>query len=296
MTSVSSLSSGLPAGSVGSALSGTSTTADSSLADALTGGTTDPLAAAASGGASDSSSIGDSTSAALQAISNQISALSAQAASNVQEFDKTTNDVLYDNNATARSIGQLRLNTTRLNVVSALSPNDPVDTFSFTASTTGATKLSALINDPTDTNANANDSQDARIQIFAQGKGLVADSDSSAGTAYTNYQALQNGTYDMDAGNYTIKVTRADGVDSANKNTYNYALQLTQGDTYSQDFTTTEQAYQQGSDPFGLGVDSNSPASILAGSMSDAYNFISQLQFGGTGTSKLLGYIYTSSV
>jgi hypothetical protein len=133
-----------------------------------------------------------------------------------------------------------------------------------------------------------------RVQIFAQGQGLVADSDSSAGSAYTNYQALQNGTYDMAAGNYTIKVTRADGVDTQDKNTYNYAIQLTQGDTYTQDYTTTEQAYQQGSDPFGLGVDDNSPASILAGSMSDAYNFISNLTIGQSGTSKLLGYIYTS--
>jgi hypothetical protein len=307
MTSVSPLSSALTSGTAASALTGTSaTTADSSLASALAGNTTDPLAAAASGGTTSSSptdSIADSTSKALQQISDQIAALgasnAASAASNVQEFEKTTNDVLYDNNATARSIGQLRLNTTRLNVVSALSPKDNIDTFTFTASTPGATKLGLLVNDPSAADQTADASGDVHVQIFAKGKGLVADSDPNAGTAYQNYQALKAGTYNMDRGDYTIRVTRADGVDAQSKNTYNYAIQLTQGDKYTQDYTVTEQAYDPSSNnPLGVGAyDDNSPAAILSGSMSDAYNFISQLgPIGQTGTSKLLGFIYTTSV
>jgi len=109
MTSVNALSSGLTSGTAASALAGTSgTTADSSLANALTGQTTDPTAAAAAGGTisqSGTDSIADSTSKALQQISDQIAALGATASSNVQEFEKTTSDVLYDNNATARTIG-----------------------------------------------------------------------------------------------------------------------------------------------------------------------------------------------
>jgi hypothetical protein len=61
----------------------------------------------------------------------------------------------------------------------------------------------------------------------------------------------------------------------------------------------TEQAYDPNSgNPLGVGAyDANSPASILGGSLTDAYNFISQLgPVGQTGTSKLLGFIYTSSI
>lgn len=304
MTTVSALSSSLTSGTAASALTGTSsTTADSSLASALAGQTTDPLAAAAAGGSTSSSSssdsIADSASKALQQISDQIAALGSQTTSDAaQEFDKTTNDVLYDNNATARTIGQLRLNTTRLNVISALTAKDTVDTFTFTASTAGQTKLGILVNDPTATDQTADASGDVRVQIFAKGQGLVADSDKSAGSAYQNYQALQNGTYDMARGDYTIRVTRADGVDPQNNNSYNYAIQLTQGDTYTQDYSVTEQAYDPSSNnPTGVGAyDDNSPTSILSGSLTDSYNFISQLgAIGQTGTSKLLGFIYTTS-
>ena len=301
MTTVSALSSGLTSGTAASALSGTSaTTADSSLASALAGKTTDPTKAAASGGTSSaSSSIADSTSAALKQISDQIAALGAKAASNVQEFEKTTNDVLYDNNATARSIGQLRLNTTRLNVVSALSPKDDVDTFTFTASTPGTTKLGLLVNDPTAKDQTKDASGNIHFQIFAKGKGVIADSDPSSGTAYKNYQALKAGTFNLDRGDYTIRVTRATGVDPQKKNSYNYAVQLSQGTTFKQDYTVTEKAYDPNSgNPLGVGAyDANSPASILGGALTDSYNFISQLgAIGQTGTSKLLGFIYTTSV
>src|SRR5690348_7742292 len=116
MTSVTStLSSGLTSGSTGSSLSsalnGTSSSSSTSsdLSNVLTGGN-----------ASADNVIADSTSEALQQISDAINALGAKAADNVQEFEKTSQDVFYDNNVTARNIGQLRLNTTRLNVISAV--------------------------------------------------------------------------------------------------------------------------------------------------------------------------------
>jgi hypothetical protein len=293
MSTVSALSSGLSSGTAASALSGTkSTNADSSLANALTGNKS------SSTGSSASDSIADSTSKALQQISNQIAALGASAAGNVQEFEKTTNDVLYDNNATARSIGQLRLNTTRLNVISAITAKDDVDTFSFTASSNGATKLGVLVNDPKAKNQLADASGNLRVQIFAKGKGLVADSDKNAGTAYKNYQALKAGSFDLARGDYTIRVSRAAGVDTPEKNNYNYAIQLTQGTKFSQDYTVTEKAYDPNSNnPTGIGAyDNNSPGALLGGALSDAYSFVSQLgPIGQTGTSKLLGFIYTTS-
>ena len=291
MTSVSSLSSGLTPGTTGSslsnALSGTSsTTAGSDLTNALSGTNN-----------SASTAIGDSTSEALQQISDAIAAIGAQASGDVQEFEKTTQDVLYDNNATGRAIGQLRLNSTRLNVISAISPKDTADVFTFNVSSSGTTKLNVLVNDPTATDQEKDASANLRIQIFAKGKGVVADSDPGAGDAYKNYVALKNGSFDLAGGQYSIRVARAASIDPQAKNTYNYALQLSQGTRYTQDYTVTEQGYTAGTDdPFGLGSSSDSPLSILSDSLADSYSNIASLSpIGTTGTSKLLGFIYSSS-
>jgi len=243
-------------------------------------------------------SIVDATSQALQDISDQIAAsLSATAGQNVQEFEKTSQDVLYDNNATARQIGQLSLNSSRLNVISALGAKDKVDTFSVNVSTRGNTKLSLLVNDPSDPNPLQESSGKVRVQIFAKGKGLVADSDSGSATAYDNYKALKQGTFNMSSGQYIIRVTRADGADTQAKGTFNYALQMTQGTKYTKDFTTTEQAYTQGTDdPFGMQNNANSQMNILTDSLADAFSRINSLPAIGTsGTSKLLGMIYSGS-
>jgi hypothetical protein len=288
---ISSVTSGLTSGS-SSGLLGTSSSSSGSS-------TTSNLNSALSGNGNASSTIGDTTSAALQAISDQVAALSAgaSASSDVQEFEKTTQDVLYDNNATGRQIGQLSLNQNRLNVISALNAKDQVDTFTFNASTSGNTKFSILVNDPSNDNPLADSSGKVRVQIFAKGKGLVADSDPTAGDAYQNYLALKKGTYSMSSGQYVVRVTRADSSATAAKSPYNYALQLTQGTKYTKDFTVTEQAYTEGTDdPFGLTNNANSPANILADSLSDAYSNINSLPaIGTTGTSKLLGMIYTGS-
>jgi hypothetical protein len=288
---ISSVTSGLTSGS-SSGLLGTSSSSSGSS-------TTSNLNSALSGNSNASSTIGDTTSAALQAISDQVAALSAgaSASSDVQEFEKTTQDVLYDNNATGRQIGQLSLNQNRLNVISALNAKDQVDTFTFNASTSGNTKFSILVNDPSNDNPLADSSGKVRVQIFAKGKGLVADSDPTAGDAYQNYLALKKGTYSMSSGQYVVRVTRADSSATAAKSPYNYALQLTQGTKYTKDFTVTEQAYTEGTDdPFGLTNNANSPANILADSLSDAYSNINSLPaIGTTGTSKLLGMIYTGS-
>ncbi|MDQ7247158.1 hypothetical protein [Dongia sedimenti] len=288
---ISSVTSGLTSGtntSLNNALSGTSSSSGSS--------TTSNLNSTLAGNNS-ASTIADSTSEALQQISDQIAAISATASGDVQEFEKTTQDVLYDNNATARNIGQLSLNTNRLNVISQLSAKDQVDVFSVNVATTGNTKFSALVNDPSNSNPLADSSGKVRIQIFAKGKGLVADSDSGAGEAYQNYQALKKGTFSMKSGQYIIRVTRADGVDPQAKSPYNYALQLTQGTKYTKDFTVTEQGYTEGTDdPFGITNNANSPANILADSLSDAFSNINSLPAIGTsGTSKLLGMIYSGS-
>jgi hypothetical protein len=292
MTTVSTLSSGL-------------NTSSSSLSSALGGSSasngnkdlTNTLAGTGSSASSANTAIADSTSTALQQIADQIAAISAQAADNVQEFDKTTQDVLYDNNATARDIGRLKLNTSRLSVISALSPNDAADVFSFNVSSTGKAKLSTLVNDPSEADSTKS-TANIRMQIFAKGKGLIADSDPNSGDAYQNYLALKNGALEVQSGQYSMRISRPDGFDPQNKKTLNYALQLTQGTTYTQDFTTTEQAYTPGTDdPFGMNNSSNSPSQILSDSLADAYSAVNSLPAIGTsGTSKLLGLIYTGKI
>jgi hypothetical protein len=283
---ISPVTSGLTSSSSSGLLGNSSSSSSSSS-------TTSNLNNALSGNAA--STIADSTSDALQAISDQIAALGARAPDNVQEFEKTSQDVLYDNNATARQIGQLSLNTNRLNVISALNAKDKIDTFAVNVSTTGNTKFSILVNDPSNSNPLADSSGKVRVQIFAKGKGLVADSDAGAGTANENYQALKAGKFSMSSGQYVIRVTRADGVDPSAKSPYNYAIQMSQGTTYKKDFTTTEQAYTEGTDdPFGIANNANSPANILTDSLADAFSRINSLPAIGTsGTSKLLGMIYT---
>jgi hypothetical protein len=191
------------------AISGlTSSTTQSTLGNTLTGNTssnasTDLSNAIAgtnqSGANSATDAIGDSTSDALQQISDAIAQIGAQASGDVQEFERTSQDVLYDNNATGRQIGQLRLNTTRLNLISAMSSQDKVDVFSFNA-TSGSTKINLLVNDPNATDQTKDASANLRVQIFAKGKGLVADSDPGAGDAYKAYQSMKNGQLDLAAG------------------------------------------------------------------------------------------------
>jgi len=284
---VSPITSGLNSNS-GGLLSGSSSSSSNN--------STSNLNNALSGNSNADQTIADTTSDALQEISDQIAALANSAPSDAQEFEKTSQDVLYDNNATARQIGQLSLNSNRLNVISALNARDKVDTFAMNVSTTGKTKFSILVNDPSNSNPLADSSGKVHVQIFAKGKGLVADSDSGSGEAYQNYQALKQGTFSMERGQYVIRVTRADGVDPSAKSTYNYALQMSQG-TYTKDFTTTEQAYTEGTDdPFGLANNTNSPGNILTDALSDAFSRINSLPAIGTsGTSKLLGMIYTGS-
>ena len=289
MTTVSSLSSGLTSGTAASGLSNTlsgssSSSAGSDLANTLAG----------TNATSSNNAIADTTSDALQQISDAIASIGAQAKGNVQEFAKTTQDVLYDNNATGRPIGQLRLNTTRLNVISAISAKDKVDVFTFNA-TGGTTKLNLLVNDPSAADQSKDASGNLRIQIFRNGKGLIADSDKGSGDAYSTYVALKNGKLDLASGQYSIRVSRADGVDNLQKNTYNYAIQLSQGERYTQDYTVTEQGYTAGTDdPFGLANITDSQASILSDALADSYSNIASLPAIGTsGTSKLLGMIYT---
>lgn len=240
-----------------------------------------------SGTSSTNSSTNDA-SATLEAISNQVAALQQQKSIQTQEFQKKTNDVQVDNRMTARDVGILRQNDSRLNVFSALSKGDAADFFTFKVATSAQTRFSVLT-------ANEGEDQDIRFQIINKASGsVIADSDPSAGDVHDVYTQLQNGTYNLDAGNYIMRVTRADDSVS-NKNTeYNYAVQLTQG-TYKKDFDTVEQAAQEGADPFGLGA--NNSLDTLTASLGSAVTMLQSLPpIGTSATDKLNGILLNSVV
>src|SRR6185369_3365876 len=78
--------------------------------------------------------IADQANSTMSQIQNQVAALAQQQKQKglqTRDFQKNTNDVTMDNRMTARDIGTLRHDKSRLNVFSALTPGDTVDFFSF---------------------------------------------------------------------------------------------------------------------------------------------------------------------
>jgi hypothetical protein len=263
---------------------GTATTNTASNLASSLGSSTSSLNSALGGTGTSSA---QDASQQLQNISDQINQIAQQVdSSKVQEFEKDTRDVQFDNNATARDAGRLTENKTRLNVISSLSANDPVDVFKFTVTTTADTKLGVLA-------AGGADDQ-IRYQVFSKSSGkLIADSDQNAGDAYKAYQDLSAGKLEMKSGDYVLRVSRADGVDPKNTQEFQYAVQLSQG-IYTQDYDLVEKAYRAGTDdPFGLPSTGNAALSSLVDGLSTSYSFINSLPpIGSDATSKLTGALY----
>lgn len=245
--------------------------------------TTNSLFGATSGTSSSGSNSSASTS--LDAISQQVAAMdqaAQQAKINVQNFQKQTNDVQIDNRMTARNVGVLRQNYSRLNVFSSLDKNDPADFFTFTAATGGTTKLGVLTDNPTD-------ASNVRFQVIDKNGNTIADSSPDAGSAYDAYQKLTAGTFDLKAGKYVLRVTRQDDSKTNQQNAYNYAIQLSQG-LYKNDYDTVEKSVDKTADPYGLAANSalNTLTSSLAGSVTDLQNLP---PIGTSATDKLTGVL-----
>lgn len=226
----------------------------------------------------------------FEAINQQVQDLIDQTKINnsgaVQEFQKETNDVKIDNNMTARDIGILRKNNSRLNLFSALSAGDAADVFKFKVSNTGFTKLGLLIADPTD-------KEQFHIQIISKTSGiLIADNDPKSGDAYAAYQKLEAGTFELKQGDYVARISRMPGQDTQLKNDIQYAVQLTQG-TYKNDYDTIEKGYSDSQDAFGFSTTLANNADQLLAQLGAASSFISSLPpIGSSATSKLTGALY----
>ena len=205
----------------------------------------------------------------------------------MQEFQKDTRDVRFENNVTARNIGVLKKDQTRINVFSSLSSGDAVDGFQFRVTSKTATTFSVL-------NATKEDEEQLRFQVYYKSSGrLLADSDPKAGAANTVYQAMRDGIFEMETGDYVLRVSRTHGAGADGKKEYSYAIQLSQG-LYSQDYDTIERAARATDDPYGVANVSEATTNLTS-SIASSVSFIQSLpKIGTSATDKLMGLIINS--
>ena len=225
----------------------------------------------------------------IQRDLNRLEQQQAQKASgnNVQEFQKDTRDVKIESNATARNIGVLQKNKTRLNLFSSLSSGDQVDGFQFRVTSKTATTFSIL-------NATPEDEGKVHYQIYYKSTGrILADSDPKSGAANTVYNAMLDGNFEMETGDYILRVSRTDNTGADRNKEFNYAVQLTQG-VYSQDYDTVEREARDTDDPYGVGNVSEATTNLTA-SLASSVSFIQSLpKIGTSATDKLMGLIIDS--
>ncbi len=239
-----------------------------------------------------STSTATNASSELQRIEREVKRIQQQLAQKnsgrtVQEFQKDTRDVRFENHATARNIGVLKKDQSRLNVFSSLSSGDAVDGFQFRVTSKTATTFSVL-------NASEEDENQLRFQVYYKSSGrLLADSDAKAGVANTVYQAMRDGTFEMETGDYILRVSRTHGAGADVKKEYSYAIQLSQG-LYSQDYDTIERAARATDDPYGVSSVSEATTNLTA-SIASSVSFIQSLpKIGTSATDKLMGLIVNS--
>ena len=232
-----------------------------------------------------------SASSEMQRIEREVRRIQQQLAQKnsgkrVQEFQKETRDVKFENNITARDIGQLKKDETRLNVFSSLGVGDAADGFRFRVTTKTATTFSIL-------NASKEDEGKLRFQVFHKSSGRVlADSDPKAGVAHTVFEAMRDGTFEMEKGDYVLRVSRTNAVADAKKE-FSYALQLNQG-LYSRDYDTIERAARATDNPYGVANVSEATTSLTS-AMAGAVSFMQSLpRIGTKATDKLMGLIINS--
>lgn len=132
-----------------------------------------------------------------------------------------------------------------------------------------------------------------RIQLYSQTGQLVADSDSSAGSAYTAYQALTNGNLQVNTGYYTVKVSPGE---NATPNTaYNYLFSIAAGATpvASNAAESAREEFQTTANPASSSTLSSSqtngwlPSVLLPSNTSTAVfssleNYVSNPEIGGS--------------
>ena len=190
-------------------------------------------------------------SSPLSALSDAVGSLASQLQQNqanrVQTFTVYAQGKAKEKIGDAQYIEDLRPNQDRLNLFSSMPRGDNGDYYKFNLNFSGNVHF-GMITDLLDDNGNTAQSgvkgaADIEIlQMHGDTPTVVASSDPTSGDNYSNYQALMGGGMNLQAGQYTIHVTRDASV--SNDNNYFYSFQLA-GDRYYQDFDTIQSPASQ---------------------------------------------------
>ncbi|CAK0746485.1 conserved hypothetical protein [uncultured Gammaproteobacteria bacterium] len=195
----------------------------------------------------------------------------------VTEYQKTVKKSASSMQYFASDAGVLVKNTSRLNIISKLKGGDAVDFYKFRVIGNGQARLGQTGDEGT------------RTQIMSYNGKVIADSNKDSKDAYTNFRKLQAGTLELSSGQYTVRVSREKGVDP--KADKNYALQLQMGD-YKQDYETVAKQPAAGENPYALSTVNQS----LLDSLNTSVGFMNSLNYGQTGSNKLLGMMFNGKL
>lgn len=191
----------------------------------------------------------------------------AQTSTNVKSWSKTSSDTYADTIKTARDMGQARLNYSRLNMITTLSENETEDWFSFTTTSKGKLRLTAInisaaekenkegkkttAEDELEDAANNYEKaieqfrgQDLKVEIYQyvhNRQTLIATNEEGKGKQTEAFEQLMRGQYEVSGkGTFYVHVTTKDGTPVSEDTLY--ALQVQLGDKYAHDYVTQEQA------------------------------------------------------
>ncbi len=193
----------------------------------------------------------------------------------VKSWEKMSTDTYADTIRNARDMGQARLNYSRLNMITTLSENEKEDWFSFTTTSKGklrltAVNISAAEKDQKEAEKGKQGSskeinateeleeatsnfekaierfrgQDLKVEIYQyvnNRQTLVATNEEGNGKQTEAFEQMMRGQFDVARkGTYYVHVTTKDGK-AVSEDTL-YALQVQLGDKYQHDYVTKEQS------------------------------------------------------
>lgn len=155
-----------------------------------------------------------------------IEATSVTHAAGTKVWEQERRDVWHDTLRTARDIGRVRLNHSRLNVFSSLAEGDKVDHFKFQVASRGKLRFGLY----TDT--------ETRFEILNKRGRVIADSKEGTGRHLERFQRLIGDGEIFEAGDYYVRVSRLDQKETTPARPY--AVQLQIGTVVKHDYDTTE--------------------------------------------------------
>jgi hypothetical protein len=179
-----------------------------------------------------------------------------------KSFSRQTNDIAGDSPISARFIGSLTPDKTRLNVFSSLTKNDRVDYFQFRISDVGKVGIGVDGDTP------------IRIEVMDRRSGRIfADSTATVGEKKDAWEALADSKSELAKGDYVLRITRDVGVNPSDN--ASYAIQLTSGDSSKirEDYDTIERPQRRSDNPRTT-PSANLAVNLVAGGNKDSGGFL----------------------